>query len=329
MTDSSTSPRSVLFQTTDYDVAGDYLTGVYGTTMRMTGRRVGYSFRFTQIATPKFSIGTAAQTGDLEVAVEPPASLFVLRPRGTRLDYWSQSVRHEVGTDEFLIASTSAEGAPYRVRWVSGVIEATALPFTGLADVATTKETIRDVPIRFADLRPRCPAAASHLAKTIDYLSTALRERPETMSEPLVVSTSSQLLSATVLATFPNTALFEPTIEDRRDSHPRTLRRAIAFIDDHAHENITVAQIAASANVTIRALQHAFRRHLATTPMGYVRVVRIRQAHQELLAADPKSGLTVTQIAARWGFFHPGRFARYYRDSYGCAPYRTLLQDAP
>lgn len=329
MSSSSASPRRVLFQTTDYDVAGDYLTGVYGTTMRMTGRRVGYSFHFTQLATSGFSVGAASQTGDLEVDVEPPVCLFVLRPRGTRLEYRSQSVNHEVGTDEFLIASTGSDGTPYRVRWVDGTIEATALPFTGLAEVASTEGTNRDLPIRFTDLRPRCSAAASHLANTIDYLSTALRERPEEMAEPLVASTSSQLLSATVLATFPNTARFDPTIEDRRDSHPRTLRRAIAFIDDHADENITVAEIAASANVTIRALQHAFRRHLATTPMGYVRVVRVRQAHQELLAADPRSGLTVTQIAARWGFFHPGRFARYYRDSYGCAPYRTLLQDGP
>jgi transcriptional regulator GlxA family with amidase domain len=149
------------------------------------------------------------------------------------------------------------------------------------------------------------------------------------MGEPLVASTSSQLLCAAVLAAFPNTALSEPTIEDRRDSHPRTLRRAIAYIDDHAHEDIGVADIAAAANVTIRALQHAFRRHRDITPMGYVRLVRLRQAHQELLAADPAGDTTVTQVAARWGFFHPGRFARYYREIHGCSPYQTLLRDTP
>jgi transcriptional regulator GlxA family with amidase domain len=123
--------------------------------------------------------------------------------------------------------------------------------------------------------------------------------------------------------------VFEPTIEDRHDSHPRTLRRAIAYVDDHAHEDISVADIAAAANVTIRALQHAFRRHRDTTPMGYVRLVRLRQAHQELLATDPTSGVTVTEVAARWGFFHPGRFARYYREIHGNSPYQTLLRDAP
>jgi AraC-like DNA-binding protein len=63
--------------------------------------------------------------------------------------------------------------------------------------------------------------------------------------------------------------------------------------------------------------------------MGYLRLVRLREAHLELLAADPAGGATVTGVAARWGFFHPGRFAHYYREVHGCSPYRTLSRDAP
>jgi AraC-like DNA-binding protein len=32
----------------------------------------------------------------------------------------------------------------------------------------------------------------------------------------------------------------------------------------------------------------------------------------------------VTQVAARWGFASPSRFARYYRAAYGVTPSRTL-----
>jgi AraC-like DNA-binding protein len=327
MTTSSAPPQHVRFETTDYDEAGEYLTAVYGTTMRMTGRRVGYAFRFTQMTTPTFSVGTAGQTDDMLInIVEPPPSLYVLRPRGTVVDYQSKQTENRIGPGELYIASTGRDGLPYRVRWTDGVIEATALPFPLLDEVAATDE---DVPVRFTDLRPHSRQAALHLAATVDHVIEALRERPEVMAEPLVASTSGQMLCAAVLTTFPNTALLEPTISDRHDSHPRTLRRAIAFIDDHAHEEITVADIAAAANVTTRALQHAFRRHRATTPMGYARLVRLRQAHQDLLAADPTARVTVTEVAARWGFFHPGRFARYYREIYGCSPYQTLLRDAP
>jgi AraC-like DNA-binding protein len=323
----TTAPQHVRFETTDYDHAGEYLTTVYGTTMRMTGRRVGYAFRFTQMMTSTFSVGTACQTDDMAInVVDPPASLYLLRPRGTVVDYLSADTEHRIGPGELYLASASVDGVPYRVRWTNGVIEATALPFPLIDQVAAAEG---EVPIRFSDLRPHSRQAARHLAATVDHLSEALRTRPEVMAEPLVASTSGQALCAAVLAAFPNTALLDPTIEDRHDSHPRTLRKAISFVDDNAHEEITVADIAAAANVTTRALQHAFRRHRATTPMGYVRMVRLRQAHQDLLAADPSAGVTVTQVAAQWGFFHPGRFARYYREVYGCPPYTTLLRDAP
>ena len=43
------------------------------------------------------------------------------------------------------------------------------------------------------------------------------------------------------------------------------------------------------------------------------------------MAATPDSGATITAIAARWGFHHPGRFAALYRDTYQRTPYSTLI----
>ncbi|MGW2860204.1 helix-turn-helix transcriptional regulator [Streptomyces sp. NPDC001205] len=137
-------------------------------------------------------------------------------------------------------------------------------------------------------------------------------------------STAAQHLAASVLATVPNTALIEPISTDHRDAHPAALRRALAHIDDHADQPVTVAEIAAAAQVTVRALQYAFRRHLDTTPLAHLRRVRLSHAHQALLDADPGKGHTVTEIAARWGFYHPGRFATIYRDCYGRSPHHTL-----
>jgi AraC-like DNA-binding protein len=104
------------------------------------------------------------------------------------------------------------------------------------------------------------------------------------------------------------------------------VRRAVAFIDENAHIDITVVDIAAAAFVTIRAVQTAFRRHLDTTPMAYLRRVRLDHAHRELLAANPAHE-TVTAVAYRWGFPNPARFAAYYRQAYGVPPSRTLRHD--
>jgi AraC-like DNA-binding protein len=124
-------------------------------------------------------------------------------------------------------------------------------------------------------------------------------------------------------ATFPNNALTDPTVGDRHDSSPATLRRAIAFIDEHAHEDISIADVAAATHVTIRAVQLAFRRHLDTTPIRYLRRVRLDHAHRQLLAADPERE-SVTAVAYRWGFTSSSRFAAYYRTAYGVPPSATL-----
>ncbi|MEV7178988.1 helix-turn-helix domain-containing protein [Kitasatospora sp. NPDC093679] len=104
---------------------------------------------------------------------------------------------------------------------------------------------------------------------------------------------------------------------------PDPVRRAVAFMESHAADDIVLADIAAAAFVTPRALQYAFRRHLDTTPLTHLRRVRLDAAHRDLLAADPVTA-TVTEIAARWGFAHLGRFAAFYREVYRAAPRTTL-----
>lgn len=184
-------------------------------------------------------------------------------------------------------------------------------------------------PVRLTGDRPVSPAAARHLRHTIAYLSEGVCADPALSEHPLLVSAASQCLAASVLNTFPNTALADPTIEDRHDAHPDTLRRAIAFIDEHAHRDIAVADVAAAIHVSIRTVQAAFRRHLDTTPMSYLRRVRLAHAHADLMAADPTTDITVTAVAARWGFFQLGRFAAAYRAAYGCPPHQTLLHRGP
>ncbi|GGZ27306.1 helix-turn-helix transcriptional regulator [Streptomyces poonensis] len=215
-------------------------------------------------------------------------------------------------------------GAVHRSRY-----NVTMLDPVLLSQVAAALPGRRPEPVRLTGDRPVSPTAAGHLLHTITHLREHVLAVPAIRETPLVVSTASQHLAASVLNAFPNTALTDPTIEDRNDAHAATVRRAVAFIDDHADTAISLADIAAAACVSIRTVQCAFRRHLDTTPMGYLRRVRLAQAHAELLAADPTTGVTVAAIAARWGFFNPGRFSVTYRTAYGSSPYRTLRRDAP
>lgn len=171
---------------------------------------------------------------------------------------------------------------------------------------------------RFEGCRPLSPCAAAAWQSTCAFLKNELL--PVFADKPLVVANAARLLVATTLATFPNTTLAGTAAADRRDAHPQALKRAIAFIEDNATRNITAADIARAARVSIRATQLAFRRHLDMTPMAYLRRVRISCAHADLCARDG----SVTAIAARWGYARPSVFAAHYRAAYGVSPSQTL-----
>ena len=104
---------------------------------------------------------------------------------------------------------------------------------------------------------------------------------------------------------------------------PPLLRRAVAFIHANVQSDIGLSDIAAAVGVTPRSVQYMFRRHLGTTPLEYLRRLRLDLAHRDLQAADPAVD-TVTAIAGRWGFTHAGRFSIAHKQAFGIKPSRTL-----
>lgn len=104
---------------------------------------------------------------------------------------------------------------------------------------------------------------------------------------------------------------------------PSHIRAALDIIEAEPHLPLTVSALATRCHISVRALQEGFRRHLATSPMAYLREVRLRRAHQTLLASDP-SVATVTDIAIRWGFTNIGRFSAAHTARYNETPVATL-----
>jgi AraC-like DNA-binding protein len=108
-----------------------------------------------------------------------------------------------------------------------------------------------------------------------------------------------------------------------RAYRPPPVRRAIDAIQANPEHPFTVTTLAHTAGVSVRTLQAGFRRYIGSTPMAYLRDVRLARAHDNLRAADPHQ-TTVTDVAYRWGFVHLGRFAAAYRTRYHTTPFRSL-----
>jgi AraC-like DNA-binding protein len=110
---------------------------------------------------------------------------------------------------------------------------------------------------------------------------------------------------------------------DERLGAPRAIRTAAGIIEEEADLPLTLTSIAARCHVSVRSLQQGFRRHLGTSPMAYLREVRLRRAHQTLLTSDP-SAVTVASVAYHWGFSNLGRFAAVHAARYGKTPNEAL-----
>ena len=108
----------------------------------------------------------------------------------------------------------------------------------------------------------------------------------------------------------------------RWDASPRQIRAAIDVMRARMHEPLTVGDIAEAVGISERSLQHGFRQFQGTTPVAYLRDLRLEQAHAELSLAE--NTLPVNEVALKWGFTHMGRFAAKYRAAYGKSPSETV-----
>lgn len=170
-------------------------------------------------------------------------------------------------------------------------------------------------------LNPSAGAGSQLVFPLLNMLAETFDIAPENFDNPLTRSSFEQLTIAALLASDPS--LTESPVH-RQATATRAVRRAMSYIDEHFAGPVAVADIAAAARMSVRALQYSFKREIGVAPMQYLRSRRLAAARAELVSAEPAEGETIAVISARWGFTHPARFAAAYRDEFGEYPGQTL-----
>jgi AraC-like DNA-binding protein len=103
----------------------------------------------------------------------------------------------------------------------------------------------------------------------------------------------------------------------------RPVSHAVELLRNSPAYPWTVTELAARVSLSVRSLKEGFRRSLDTTPMTYLRHLRLEKVHEELALAAPGT-VSVTEVTARWGFVHLGRFAAAYRSEFSERPSDTM-----
>lgn len=286
------------------------------------------AFRFTHGVADcgAFKVGVARHTmtlrGDWDPLDDQLLFSHLLAGRFTIRSYATGHPEvHAVAGDVFAYDPDARMGVVWddirmaQVRLHRGSVDRAAAELVGEQRVGGT--------VGFDLARPVSPQKAEHWKRLMRYVTSDVATNPVVQDSPLVLGQVFRLIVATALETFPNTTMTRDARSVGRVA-PGAVRRAVAFIEEHAGEEIDLTAIAAAAGVGPRALQEAFRQSLGSTPTSHLRSVRLDRAHEELRTTDPSSGRTVAAIAARWGFGNPGRFAASYRERFRCPPSETL-----
>jgi AraC family ethanolamine operon transcriptional activator len=169
-------------------------------------------------------------------------------------------------------------------------------------------------------------AKASELSKCREQTKRALsaiKEQPlklnsQAMLDEMKFSLSEQLIS---ILLFSRSEYHKPSYRKRN----RALRRAKAYLSEHAQEPLTVRDLCGVTEVSERTLRYAFLEQFGVPPKSYLLAMRLNGVRRQLCHADPST--TIADVANRWGFWHMGQFAADYRRLFGELPSETLRRE--
>ncbi len=158
--------------------------------------------------------------------------------------------------------------------------------------------------------------AGSGWLRLISLLTGAMHDPDHGFLRPMVMKPLCQSLVSGLLLTADHRYVDE-LVRPAATCRPRQVKMAIDLIRAHPDPPHTTASLARAAGVSVRNLQQGFHQHVGTTPMAYLRYVRLTHAHDDLRSGR---ATTVAEAAHRWGLVHLGRFAAAPRARYGTLP---------
>lgn len=314
------------FETRQPEEARSFMSSTYrARQVRITGGAAGCEFSVRSQHLESFCIDLVRHTQHLEMIGGPSHYVYVTEVIQGQLRVKAPGSTLTINAGS---AVMTAVDEPREISWDDVRLAVVRLDALELRRFAGGLVGVDPATLRFRLSRVESLARARQWSAAVRYVVKGVLDNPAAAVSPIAQRESFHLLATTALEAFPQPDF---TLADQRPTDepapaPVTVRRAIEFIEANAHRDISVIDIAEAAGLSVRGTQASFQRHLNTSPAAYLRNVRLSAAHRDLVAADPTMGPGVAEIAARWGFLHPGRFAATYRACYGVPPSHTLAR---
>ncbi|WP_409180708.1 AraC family transcriptional regulator [Amycolatopsis sp. VS8301801F10] len=313
-------PGPVRFRTADLETAREQVTRAFASHDVRVADRAGMRFRLDLAPSAHLTIGRMAYGADTTIVGPPMRLCYHVNLPATGTSTVEQHGAHrtfaagEAGVafvpQSPVLVRWSADSWQYHVKLPKDLLEAHAAKLTG----QPVREEI-DFDLTFS---LRSSTAQSFLA-TVGFLYAELSRDGGLAAVPAACHEFESALMTQLLMTVPSSLSARL---HSRPAHTRgsRIREVVDYLDRNPEKSVTTADLAAMAAISPRALQAGFQEAVGKSPMAYLRAVRLDRVRRELLSGAADS---VTDVAARWGFHHPGRFAQQYRERFGMLPSET------
>ncbi|HET6826023.1 MAG TPA: helix-turn-helix domain-containing protein [Amnibacterium sp.] len=299
----------------DPETASAALSSVLGEGRVTTG---GDRFAYVQesLVDDGISITRIASSGTdvrAETTGSPDLAVVLVR-RGT--------VTLRRGSDEAVLGEGDLGLLPMtdftELGWDSTTVDLFSFPASSLARLLGTER--RALRLHAPTLVPQNASLAAYWRQLAANLTFRVLDDPALYQRDLL---RGGLVDALIAATIETFALSD-SVEDEATRDEEAVRHAIAFMRERLGDPLSVARIALAAGLSVRGLQLLFQRELESTPVAYLRRLRLERAR--VVLNGPDADVSVGTVAASVGYTNVGRFSAHYRDQYGEMPSRTLQQ---
>lgn len=214
----------------------------------------------------------------------------------------------------------------------SGAEFAIAVPerhdwFTLFLPDDTTKPSTDDHadhrPPSYAQVKQLGSGAVNRIRSVVQSLFEAVRIEPTVLSSPLALQSLRDNLSTACRPLQSPTPSLSPLIGRTRVSRQDVLRAIRLSLEQFPDRWPSLRELAGASHVSERTIRNIFHDQYGVSPRRFLMLHRMHEARAALRSASPAT-TTVTAVAARFGFWHFGRFAARYRRLFGERPSETL-----
>lgn len=106
----------------------------------------------------------------------------------------------------------------------------------------------------------------------------------------------------------------------QHNTHVSRLEPALKYMHNHYQQSLDVSQLAELSSMSASSFHRVFRQLTASSPIQYLKVIRLSRA-KELLQDQ---GLKVKQAAAQVGYESTTQFSREFKRYFGHSPQQTV-----